>query len=52
MSRTKIVSGSLLAVAIASLLSGCAGGPPLSPKQARYISVPQEGPYKPQTYRY
>jgi adenosylhomocysteinase len=25
---------------------------PLSAKQARYISVPQEGPYKPQTYRY
>jgi len=24
----------------------------LSAKQARYISVPQEGPYKPQTYRY
>jgi adenosylhomocysteinase len=25
---------------------------PLSAKQARYISVPAEGPYKPQTYRY
>ena len=25
---------------------------PLSSKQARYISVPQEGPYKPETYRY
>ncbi len=25
---------------------------PLSAKQARYISVPPEGPYKPQTYRY
>jgi adenosylhomocysteinase len=25
---------------------------PLSAKQARYISVPQEGPYKPDTYRY
>ena len=24
----------------------------LSAKQARYISVPPEGPYKPQTYRY
>ncbi len=25
---------------------------PLSAKQARYIGVPAEGPYKPQTYRY
>jgi len=24
----------------------------LTPKQARYLGVPQDGPFKPDTYRY
>ena len=30
------------------------GGPPLkmTPDQAKYIGVPVEGPYKPESYRY
>jgi hypothetical protein len=44
MSHLNIAPGSLLCLAIATLMSGCAGGPPLSPPPLSSLPTPSAAP--------
>ena len=47
MSHLNIAPGSLLCLAIATLMSGCAGGPPLSPPPLSSLPTPAAAPASP-----